>query len=69
MNKVIDLTKLDEEERDQDLALLYHCETLNSQGAKRDFCKSINCPWDEYLRLCRKYRIVLDIYRKQEADK
>jgi hypothetical protein len=66
-DKVIDLAELHKQERDQDLALLSHCETLTSQGAKRDFCESINCPWDEYKRLCRKYKTLLKIYRKAKA--
>jgi hypothetical protein len=62
-DKVIDLAELHKQERDQDLALLSHCESLTSQGAKRDFCESIECPWDEYKRLCRKYKRVLKMYR------
>ena len=63
-DKVIDLAELNKQERDQDLTLLSHCETLISQGEKKDFCKSIGCSWDEYLRLCRKYKSLLEMYRK-----
>ena len=67
-NKVIDLAELNKQERNQDLALLFHCESLTSQGAKRDFCASINCPWDEYLRLGRKYKMVLKEFRKEKEN-
>jgi hypothetical protein len=61
--KVIDL---DARDRKAELTLLVKMEELTSAGAKRDFAKEIGIEWDEYLRLCRKYRVVLDRYRKQK---
>ena len=55
-------------ERKADLTLLFKCKKLKSQGAKKDFCASLNCPWDEYLRLCRKYKFVLIAYRKEQEN-
>ena len=52
----------------EELALLYQVERCTSQGAKRDFCKQINIPWKEYLRFCRKWRVVLTKYREENSD-
>lgn len=61
----MDQAELNKQERDAELTLLAECEKLKSQGAKRDFCKSIGCTWDEYLRLCRKYKHVLKLFREK----
>jgi hypothetical protein len=59
-----DVISLDEKDRKAEFALLVKLEEFPSQGAKRDFCKEIGCPWDEYLRLKRKWRVPLERYRK-----
>lgn len=58
------------QQKDQqaDLTLLLKLEELFSQGAKRDFCKEIGIEWDEYLHLKRKYRFVMERYRKEKKD-
>ena len=68
IDNVIDLAALNKQERDADLTLLLKCEELSSQGSKREFCESISCPWDEYLRLCRKYRRLLEVYRREKKN-
>ena len=65
-DNVIDLGDLNKQERDAELTLLAECEKFSSQGAKRIFCASIGCSWDEYLRLCRKYRRLLEAYRREK---
>jgi len=56
---------LEQKGQKEELALLYLLEQSPSKGAKRDKCKELNIPWDEYLRLCRKWSRVLERYRKE----
>jgi len=62
--KKSNVLELEEKDRKAELALLMKLEEIPSAGGKRDFCKEIGCPWDEYLRLKRKWRIPLERYRK-----
>lgn len=48
----------DERDNKAELSLLATTHEL-SAGAKRDFCVSIDLPWEEYLRLQRKWSRVL----------
>ena len=57
-----------DEERKAEMTLLLKLEELTSQGAKRDFCHELNVPWDEYLHLKRKYRFVMERFRKEKED-
>ena len=62
----MDLIQLEDKAKREELALLYALEKIPSAGGKRDFCKEIDCPWDEYLRLLRKWSRVLDRWRKEK---
>jgi hypothetical protein len=61
------VVNLDEQDRKAELALLVQLENIPSAGGKRDFCKDIGCDWDEYLRLKRKWRVPLEMYRKEQG--
>jgi len=56
---------LEQQGRKEELALLYLLEQLPSRGAMREKCQELNVPWDEYLRLARKWKRVLERYRKE----
>jgi hypothetical protein len=60
------VVNLDEQDRRAEMALLVKLESIPSAGGKRDFCEDIGCPWDEYLRLKRKWRVPLEKYRKEQ---
>jgi len=61
------IIELNEKDRKAELALLMKLEEFPSAGGKRDFCKKIQCPWEEYLRLKRKWRIPLERYRHEQT--
>ena len=61
------MTNLDEKDRKAELALLVKMDKLTSQGAKREFATEIDLPWEEYLRLKRKWKRVLERYYKDKA--
>ncbi len=58
---------LDEKDRKAEMALLVKLEEITSAGGRRAFCEEIGCPWEEYLRLKRKWRIPLERYRKEKS--
>jgi hypothetical protein len=64
----MDLIQLEDKAKREELALLYVLEQIPSAGGKRDKCKELNVPWDEYLRLSRKWRLVIERYRKEKGD-
>ena len=63
MSKLKEMTERDNK---AELALLYKMETLKSQGAKREFAEEIGIEWEEYLRLCSKWKRVLERYRSEQ---
>jgi hypothetical protein len=59
---------LEETGRKEELALLYLLEQSTSAGAKRDKCEQLGIEWDEYKRLCRKWKRVLERYRYEQKE-
>ena len=57
------LKAADFERAEKTLVLEMH--KLKSAGARRDFAKEIGVDWEEYLRLKRKYRFVLQAHDKE----
>lgn len=49
-----------------ELALLATLNDLSSAGAKRDLCQEVGIPWEEYLRLKRKWSRVLARWEKEK---
>jgi hypothetical protein len=66
MNKTHKKINLDEKDRKAEMAVLVKMEDLTSQGAKRDFAEEIGLPWEEYLRIKRKWKRVLERYKKEK---
>ena len=62
--KVISLKAADYDKAD--MAMLVQMEKIPSAGGKREFADHIGLPWEEYLRIARKYRVVLDRMRKEK---
>jgi hypothetical protein len=56
---------LDERDRKAELALIMEMENLKNAGAKRQFAASIGLEWDEWLRIQRKYKRVIEAYRRK----
>lgn len=40
-----------------------------SRGEQRDLCTTLDVPWEEYLRLCRKWSRVIARYIKEGGNK
>lgn len=49
-----------------DMTMLAQMEKIPSAGGKREFADHIGLPWEEYLRIARKYRMVIDRMRKEK---
>lgn len=59
-----DLKQLQDKDQRAELTLLKVLEGKSRQERKA-FCKEIDCPWDTYQRLKRKYRVVLERWRNE----
>lgn len=59
------MTTLTEKDNKAELALLTVLYG-KSRGEQRDFCLAIDIPWDEYLRLLRKWSRVIARWEKEE---
>lgn len=59
---------LDEKAQKEELTILSILEQLSSQGEKRQFCEDHNLPWEEFLRLQRKWKVVLARYREEKEN-
>ena len=57
---------LEEKDRKAELTLLVQMEELSSVEEKKEFADLVGIPWEEYLRLCRKYSRVLERYRRSK---
>ena len=56
---------LDEQDRKAELSLVMEMEKLDSAGAKRKLADKIGIEWDEWLRIQRKYKRIIESYRRQ----
>lgn len=62
------MTTLTEKDNKAELALLAVLHG-KSRGEQRDFCTAIDIPWDEYLRLLRKWSRIIARWEKEKGDK
>ena len=62
------MVSLTEKDNNAELALLAVLHE-KSRGEQRDFCIAIGIPWDEYLRLLRKWSRVLTRWTKEKENK
>ncbi len=53
-----------DDDRKAEMTMLVIMEDLPNPSARLEFAKSIGLPWGEYLYLKKKYRQLLDRYRK-----
>jgi len=60
--------KTQEKDQKAELILLLELDKLTSQGAKREFCANLDIEWEEYLHLKRKYRFVMERYKKEKEN-